>query len=66
MRSRLNRDTFTKEDVHEIMLEAFHKLVDEAEEWGLDQALAFYHYSSGATALIYHIENLMEVQDGNV
>lgn len=66
MRSRLNRDAFTKEDVNEIMREAFLNLVNEAEEWGSDQAPAFYHYSSGASALIYHVNKVMEADDGIV
>lgn len=53
----------TQENVNAVMLEAFHNLVEEAEEWGNGNAEKFYHFTTGATALIYHINKVLKEQE---
>ena len=54
---------YTKKELEEIMREAFLNLIEEAEEWGSGQEPQFYHYSTGATAMIYHINKVLEVEE---
>lgn len=54
---------YTKKEIEEIMHKAFLNLIEEAEEWGNGQEATFYHYSTGASAMIYHISKVLEDYD---
>lgn len=55
--------TYTKADIEAIMYKAFLELIEEAEEWGQEKATMFYGFSTGASAMIYHISRQMEASD---
>lgn len=58
--------TYTKDEINSIMLRAFYMLIEEGEEFGAERALDFYHYSAGASAMLYHINNLLEAENASV